>query len=143
MTLKTNRSPFDYVKSIQKTKENLIKTSDNKEQAVKEYLPFIVNKALAFYVDSILYANEMNLHNNLDNDLQYDYYLNSVRKQNRVFTWFKKDQDKTLDNISNYYSVNRQRAREICKLLTVDEIKSINSYFEKLNDEGEIKIIKA
>ena len=142
MTLKTNRSPFDYVKSIQKTKEDLIRTSDNKEQAVKEYLPFIVNKALSFYVDSILYANEMNLHNNLDNDLQYDYYLNSVRKQNRVFTWFKKDQDKTLDNISNYYSVNRQGAKEICNLLTVDTIISINCYFEKLNDEGEIKIIK-
>lgn len=139
---KQNRNPFDYVKSIQKTKEDLIRSSDDRKQAVKDYLPFIVNKALSFYVDSILYANEMNLHSNLDNDLQYDYYLNSVRKQNRTFTWFKKDQDKTLDNVSNYYSVNRQRAREICKLLNVDEIDNINYYFEKLNGEGEIKIIK-
>lgn len=127
----TTINPFDYVKSIQKTKKNLIRESENKPEAIKGYNPYITNKALSFYVDSILYANEMNMLSHLDKDMQYDYLLNTIRSMNRQHTWFKKDNKiENIEPIMKYYSINRQRAKEMLNLLSENEIKAIISQLE-------------
>ncbi len=110
-------NPFDYVKSIQKTKEDMIRGSDTPELATKEYNPWIVNKALSMYVDSIMYANDMNVNHYLDKDVQYAYHLNSVRAMNRKHTWFKSTSDEDLKVVTNHFQCNNIRALEIMKII--------------------------
>jgi len=57
-------SPFDYVKSINETKKNLMRTGDSFEDALyeRDYNPWVVNQAFSFHLDTILYANQMNMY---------------------------------------------------------------------------------
>ena len=72
-------SPFDYVKSINDTKENIITDEWSEDQ----YNPFIVNKALSFTPETVIYANEMNSRPHLAKSLQYNFLINIVRKKKR------------------------------------------------------------
>ena len=81
--------PFDYVNSINFTKKNLMKNTANDELAEKGYAPFLTNKSLSYFTDTILYANEMNRYHFLDKKLQYEFYLNSLRKKKRFAKWAK------------------------------------------------------
>ena len=47
----------DYLYSINQSKKNIM---DQDEDAVKKYPPFIINKCLSGFTDSVLFANEMN-----------------------------------------------------------------------------------
>lgn len=118
-------NPFDYLKSIQKTKVDMIRDADDPVLAAKAYNPFIVNKGLSFFVDSILYANEMNTRHSADNDQQYAYLINSVRSMNRKHTWFKKTKDEDVAVVAEYYKCNRQRAEEVLEVLSGVDLKAI------------------
>ena len=72
-------SPFDFTKQIEHGKKNLI---DENPELEKEYKPFIVNRALSFSHDMVLYANLMNEYNHLDSKLQFDFFLNSLDQRN-------------------------------------------------------------
>ena len=66
----------DWLNSVNFTKDDLI---DDDPDTIKTYPPFIVNRCLSGHLDTILYSNEMNIHNHLDKDMQYQFYLNSLR----------------------------------------------------------------
>ena len=51
----------------------------------KEYVPFVINKALSFHYDCILQANEMNRLPGKDKQMQFDYLYHKVRKYRRPF----------------------------------------------------------
>lgn len=114
---------FDYVKSITQTKQDL--SSEPKFES--EYIPFIVNKTFSFHLDTIFYANQMNLYNHLPKQLQYAYYINIVRAKPRFSKWHKKDkeQEELVDLISNYFQINRNKARSLIPLLNVEDINEI------------------
>ncbi len=57
----------DIIPSILQTKKNVLQD----EIDVKDYTPFVVNRALSYHMDCILYANELNLYPEMDKDLQY------------------------------------------------------------------------
>ena len=67
-------NPFEYVNAINKTKKDIMVD----DLAEKEYNPFIINRALSFFSDTILYANEMNKYHHLDNRLQFDFFINTI-----------------------------------------------------------------
>ena len=46
--------PFDYVNSINFTKKNLMKNTANDELALEGYAPFLTNKTLSYFTDTIL-----------------------------------------------------------------------------------------
>ena len=79
--------PFDFINSINFTKKNLMRNTDNDELAEKGYVPFITNKTLSYFTDTLLYSNEMNSLHHLDNKLQYEFFLNSIRKKKRFAKW--------------------------------------------------------
>ncbi len=118
-------NPFDYVKSIQKSKIDMIRDSDSPELAAKDYSAWIVNKALSMYVDSIMYSNEMNTNHFLDSDMQYAYHLNSVRAMNRKHAWFKKVADDDIKIVSEHYKCNNTRALEILKLIGTKGVEAL------------------
>jgi len=116
----------DWLNSINFTKENL--SSD--KSLFKSYPPFIINKALSREIDSIMYANEMNMNYHLDNDMQYSFYLLSLRKRKRYSPWLKKEKVENLEYIKKYYNYSNEKAAEALKILTRDQIEWIKSKFE-------------
>lgn len=126
--LKNNAiSPFDFVKSINDTKENLI-TDDWSED---QYNAFIVNKALSFTPDTIIYANEMNSRPHLEKVLQYQFLINIVRKKKRFSKWIKKEKIEAIDIIKEYYGYNTDKARQVVSILSKEQIDDIKSKLYK------------
>lgn len=121
-------NPFDYVKDIQYGKKDIIRNSENPEKSEKMYNPWMVNRALSFYPDSILYANEMNSKRDLDGLLQFDYLINTVRPMKRKYAWIKKqDEDANVEMLCEYYGVSAKRAREYLNVLTDEQLNQIKS----------------
>ena len=111
--------------------KNLIRTGDMDEG---EYggKSFIINRALSMNIDTILYVNEMNVNWQLDPLLQYDYYINSLRKKKRWSKWAKATAPSSdLELIKEYYNYNEQRAREVLDLLSESEIQELRLRYSK------------
>ena len=106
------KSPFDFIKIITYTKEN-INFEDNK----KYYIPFIINRGLSLHLDCVLLSNEMNLNSHLDIKLQYDFYFDVIRKKKRYSKWNKRNNMEELKMISQKYKCNIGRAKEIFNIL--------------------------
>ena len=68
-------NPFDYVKAINTTKKDIM-VDDITES---EYQPFLINRSLSYFPDTVLYANEMNQHSHLPSRLQFDFFINIIK----------------------------------------------------------------
>jgi hypothetical protein len=112
----------DWLNSINFTKDNL--TEENPD-IIKEYAPFIINKCLSGQIDTILFANEMNINHHLDKDMQYSFYLNSLRKRKRFSPWLRKDKITDLECVKQYYSYSNEKASQALKILTKEQINFI------------------
>ena len=121
----------EYLKSINSTKETLMDKDDPLYE--KKYPAFIINKCLAPFNDTIMLVNEMNINNHLDNKLQYDFLLNSLRKQNRFATWMKASKSKNLEYVKEYFGYNNEKARSALNILNDEQIAYIKN---KLNKGG-------
>jgi len=108
----------DWLNSINFTKEDLT-------EHTKEYPPYIVNRCLSGHIDCIMFANEMNLNHQLDKDMQYSFYLNSLRKKKRFSPWLRKDKIKDLECIKQYYGYSNEKASQALKILTKEQITFI------------------
>ena len=113
----TRMSPFDFVKSISEKTGNLMEQSP---EAERDYVPFVVNRALSFSPDAILYANEMNCVPFADRRMQYDYLYHSLRKRKRHDRWIKASEDDAtlVESIMLVHSVGRRRAMEYASLMS-------------------------
>ena len=118
-------NPFDYLNSINSTKKNMMRGSENDELAEKQYNAFMVNRGLSYFQDTIALANEMNLRSDLDNKMQYEFLLNLVRQRKRFSKWHKKDENKNIDLIAEYYNCSQRKAVEILSVLTEEQIDNI------------------
>ena len=121
----------EYLNSINKTKENLMDGDDPLYE--KKYSSFIMNKCLAPFNDTIMLVNEMNYHNHLDNKLQYDFLLNSLKREKRFASWMKASKVKNLEYVKEYFGYNNQKARAALDILTDEQIATIK---DKLNKGG-------
>ena len=123
--------PFDFVNSINFTKKNLMRGSDNDELSDKSYAPFLTNKSLSYFTDTLLYANEMNRMHFLDNKLQYEFFLNSIRKKKRFAKWAKADKNDDLVMVSEYYQISLSKAKEAIRILTPEQLSTIRNKMEQ------------
>jgi len=112
----------DWLNSINFNKNNLIEEDPN---AIKDYAPYIVNRCLSGHVDCIMFANEMNKYSFLDKDMQYSFYLNTLRKKKRFSPWLRKDKVTDLEIIKQYYGYSNEKASQALKILTPEQIKFI------------------
>jgi hypothetical protein len=114
---------FDYIKSF------------NDHQYIddlSEYNSFVINKGLSFGVDTILYANEMNLNSFLPDKVQYDYLFHSIRPRKRFNKWIKNPkEDDNLDLVKEYFGYNTSKARQALSLLSPDQLKTIRNELQK------------
>lgn len=124
-------NPFDYVNSITYSKKDLMTDTENDSLSEKQYVPFIVNKSLSYFADTVLYANEMNQYHHVDNKLQFHYLLNSIRPQKRFAKWVKKQDSDDIEMIREYYNYSIDKAYQALSLLSTDQLKSIKQKLEK------------
>jgi hypothetical protein len=96
----------------------------------KEYAPYIINRCLSGHIDCILFVNEMNMHHFLDKDLQYSFYLNSLRKKKRFSPWLRKDNVTDLECIKRYYGYSNEKAFQALKILNKSQIDFIKQRLE-------------
>lgn len=123
--------PFDYVNSITKSKNNMMRDTANDDLAEKAYQPRIINTALSYFPDTILHANLMNLNYDLDNRPQYEFLLNSIRPKKRFAKWVKKtDLNQDLEYVMRYYGCNAQKAKDAMLILTEKNMVDIRAAFE-------------
>jgi len=118
----------DFLTAINLSKKNLMEDDPLTE---REYTPFVINRTLSYFQDTVLDANEMNLRPHVDNRLQNDYFLNSVRKKKRFSRWLKPEKNEDIDAIREYYSCSYRKAHEIVKLLTGEQLSLIHKRLER------------
>jgi len=118
----------DWLNSINFNKENLI---EDDMDAIKSYPSYIVNRCLSGHLDSIMFANEMNIRHFLDKDMQYTFLLNSLRKKKRFSPWIRKEKIDNLDAIKKYYGYSNEKSKEALRILSKEQINFIKSKLEK------------
>ena len=123
-----------YLKAINQTKENLLDTED--EEWEKRYPPYIVNKCLAPFTDTILLVNELNQYHHLDKKLQFDYLLNSLRPRNRFAPWMKAKKLDNLEDVKEFYGYGNEKARDALDILDTKQISAIKKRLKKGGRDG-------
>jgi hypothetical protein len=94
----------------------------------KDYKPFIVNRALSYHMDCVLYVNELNVNNSLDVDMQYQYLLNTIRPMKRKFQpWQKSEVDKDIECVKQYFGYSNEKAKEALRILTDEQVAEIKA----------------
>tara|TARA_R110002012_G_scaffold269182_2_gene453251 strand:- start:604 stop:999 length:396 start_codon:yes stop_codon:yes gene_type:complete len=110
----------EYLNAINYTKESLLDTED--ESVEKEYTPFVVNRCLSYFIDTVLYVNEMNRLPHTDKKMQFEYLLTSIRKNKRYSKWLRRESEENLDLVKQFYGYSDTKAREILDIITDDDI---------------------
>ena len=124
----------DYLNAINYTKENLLDTED--EQWEKKYPPFIVNKCVAPFPDTVMLVNEINQLHHLDKRLQFDFLINSLRPRKRFTPWLKAKKLENLEYVKEYYGYNNEKAKEALDILNDEQISAIKRRLNKGGRDG-------
>lgn len=92
----------------------------------KAYNGFMINRGLSFFQDSILFANEMNIHHDLPPKMAYDFYRHSLRPRKRFSKWFKALPDSDdVELIKRRYGYSSAKAREALTLFDANALKEL------------------
>ena len=116
----------DWLNSINFTKEDL-------SEHIKEYPPYIINRCLSGHLDCVLFANEMNRYHFLDKDMQFNVYINILRKRKRFSPWVRKEKVSDLEFVKSYYGYNNEKASQALKILSKEQLDYIK---QKLDTGG-------
>tara|TARA_B100000287_G_scaffold418826_1_gene456293 strand:- start:476 stop:853 length:378 start_codon:yes stop_codon:yes gene_type:complete len=114
-------SPFEFLNEINYGKKDIMID----DIAEKKYAPFMVNRSLSYFQDTVLMANEMNKYAHLDNRLQFDFFINIVRKKRRFSKWVKPDTQSDVEVVKEYYGYSNEKARQALSLLTKENLNEL------------------
>ena len=95
----------------------------------KAYVPFVINRSISYFPDTILYANQVNHYNQLDKKMQFDYLRLSLRPRKRFSKWIKSQEEDDLQLIKDHYNYSNERATEVLRVLTPNQIEDIRSLY--------------
>ena len=117
--------PFDYFNAVSLTKKDIVRESEDPDEAIKGYVPWLVNKTLSYFPDAVFYANEINKYPNLPLLSQYDFYMCALNSKRRFTKQSKKIENDDAVNIATYYKCSRKKADEILLILTPEQLEHI------------------
>jgi hypothetical protein len=120
-------NPFDYVNSINITKKDIM----HDDISEKAYPAFMVNRALSYFNDTVLYANEMNVHHTIDSKLQYCFHINIIKKKKRFSKWLKPQEVNNLELIKEYYGYSNEKAKSVLPLFNDEQIELLKQRIYK------------
>ena len=118
----------DWLNSVNINKDNLI---EDDPEAISSYPPYIVNRCLSGHLDTVLFANEMNKYSNIDKDMQYSFFLYTLRKRKRFSPWLKKEQIDNLDLVKKHYGYSNDKAKVAVSLLTKTQLELIRNKHDR------------
>ena len=121
----------DYLNAINHTKETLLDTED--EEWEKKYPPFVVNKCVYPFQDTIMLVNEINQLPHVDKKIQFDFLINSIRSRKRYTPWLKAKKIEDLQYVKEYYGYGNEKAKQALDILSDEQIATIK---ENLNKGG-------
>ena len=119
-------NPFDYVNSINYTKKDVMMDE-------KTYNSFMVNRSLAYFPDTVIFANEMNRYHHTDPRLQYSFLINTIRKRKRFSKWAKPEVENDIEVVKEYYGYSNEKARQVLPLISPSQMETIK---KKVNKGG-------
>ena len=122
-------NPFDFANAINYSKQNIM-VDDLTE---KSYNGFMVNRSLSYFPDTVLAANEMNIHHQLDSRLQFDFLINIIRKRKRFSKWNKQKIEDDVKIVAEYYGYSNQKALQVLALLSPEQLEQLK---HKVNKGG-------
>ena len=99
--------------------------------AEKGYAPFMINRALSYFVDTVLFANEMNVNHHIDGRLQYHFLINIIKKKKRFSKWLKPTEVENLELIKEYYGYSNEKAKSVLPLFNAEHIEEIKQRIYK------------
>ncbi len=120
-------NPFEYLNAINMTKKDVMVD----DIAEKEYNSFMINRGLSYFSDTVLYANEMNKNHHIDGRLQFDFFINIIRKKKRFSKWFKYTDDEAIRAIKEYYGYSNEKAKSVLLLLNKNQIEDLKQRIYK------------
>ena len=120
-------NPFEYVNSINYSKKDIMVD----DIAERSYNPFMTNRSLSYFQDTVFFANEMNRYHHLENKLQFQFLLNIVRKRKRFSKWNKPELDSDIDVVKEYYGYSNEKARQALTLLSPSQIEELRKKVSK------------
>ena len=124
----------EYLKAINSSKEKLMDGEDDMWE--KKYPAYIVNKCLAPFQDTIFLVNEMNMNHQIDNKLQFDFLLNTLRTRQRYTPWLKAKKEKYLECVKEYYGYGNEKAKSALNILNDEQIETIMTRLNKGGKNG-------
>jgi hypothetical protein len=122
-------NPFEYLNSINYTKKDIMEDENT-------YNPYMINRSLSYFQDTVLAANEMNRLHSTDKKLQYHFYINIVRKRKRFSKWNKPELENDLEVVKEYYGYSNEKARQALALLSLEQRNELK---EKVSKGGRTK----
>ena len=120
----------EYLNAINHTKKPLLDTDD--EFVEKDYVPFVVNRCLSYFPDTIFHVNQLNQFLHAEKKLHFDYLLNSIRKRKRFSKWLKTEKIDEIEVVKKHYNYSYKRAKEVLPLLSKAEIEEIKSLYKDM-----------
>lgn len=120
-------NPFEYLNAINTTKKDIMVD----DIAEASYNSFMINRGLSYFPDTILFANEMNVNHHLDNRLQFDFFINIVKKKKRFSKWLKPNEVSNLDVVKEYYGYSNEKAKSVLSLFTDEQLTELKKRISK------------
>ena len=121
-------TPFDYLKAINETKEDLFVDP----QAEKDYSAYMINRGLSFFPDTILYSNMMNRYSHIPKKSQFVFLSLNITKRKRFSQWHKRDKEtESLSMVMEYFGYSSEKAKEALKILSDDQLSIIKGRQEQ------------
>ena len=124
----------DFLNSINSNKKDLITENTTQE---KDYLPFVVNRCLSYFSDTLFYANQMNYMPFLSKKMQYDYLRNKITKRSRFSKWHKNEDNKDIEVIKEYYGYSTQKAKQVRSLINDEQMEVLRTETSKGGQKNE------
>lgn len=119
---------FDFLNAINDTKVDLIKEDPQSE---KDYIPFMVNRGLSYFADTVMFANEMNSYSSINKNWQFDFYRIGIPKKKRFSKWHKKDQaSDEIKIVMKEYGYSSEKAARALELLTEEQVKTLKEKYK-------------
>ena len=120
-------NPFEYLNSINTSKKDIMVD----DIAEANYNSFMVNRGLSYFPDTVLFANEMNINHHIDHRLQFDFFINIVKKKKRFSKWLKPNEVSDLDVVKEYYGYSNEKARSVLSLFTDEQLTELKKRISK------------
>ncbi len=121
--------PWEYINYI-------LNNTPVKDDDIKQYNPFTVNRSLSLHWDTVLLANEMNQYPNIPKEAQLEFLHKVVSKKKRWSDWNKGKKSPKVAMLQKLYGYSEQKAKEALLVLTDEQYKAL---IKSIPKEGGVK----